>query len=202
MNRLLLPFMQSKPRAVCLNRWCGAGQCSPWSGIRPGQEVDRTGRPPPRSGVSRPCAPYGRIGEPSRGGRTRAPTGHPCLASRRSTIGHADRPDQVERKTTEYPSLKRGVKAGPGWPRPGCRQSAAGPCHWQEGTPARRSPPPARRCPLWSDTALRRGTTGRRRTSRVPGGVGLSSCLVEHDAELVHSVRVTVEGCRTNRGSR
>jgi hypothetical protein len=98
--------------------------------------------------VSRPCTPCGRDRGtfPNVAGPTHPPTCHAREAGA-AAIGHADRPDQVERKTIEYPSRERGVKAGPGWPGPGCTQSAARPHAWQEGTPARRSPPPARRCP-------------------------------------------------------
>ena len=98
--------------------------------------------------MSRPCTPRGRDRGtfPNVAGPARPPACRPRDAGA-AAIGHADRPDQVERKTTEYPSRERGVKAGPGWPGPVCTQSAARPYAWQEGTPARRSPPPARRYP-------------------------------------------------------
>ena len=142
MDRLLLPSVQSKPRAVVsqvvLDR----------SVLVLVGAVGRTDLPPPRSGVSRPCTPYGRDRGtfPNVAGPARPPTCHAREAGA-AAIGHADRPDQVERKTTEYPSRARGVKAGPGWPGPVRTKSAARPHAWQEATPARRSPPPARRCP-------------------------------------------------------
>ena len=146
--------------------------------------------------MSRPCTPCGRDRGtfPNVAGPARPPTCHPRDAGA-AAIGHADRPDQVERKTTEYPSRERGVKAGPGWPGPVCTQSAVRPHAWQEGTPARRSPPPARRYP-YSPSLYYRTQAGFPGS----GGDGLSSWLVQHDVQLVHSVRVTVEGRRRTTG--
>ncbi len=60
----------------------------------------------------------------TRSGNLTGVTGPATLTS--TAVGHADRPDQVERKTTEYPPRETGVKAGP---EAGsvCRQSAAEP---------------------------------------------------------------------------
>ena len=134
--------------------------------------------------MSRPCTPCGRDRGtfPNVAGPARPPTCHP-----REQVQRPSGTQIGPTRSSARPQSTRPARGGSKRVRGGRGRCARRVPH--DRTPGKRARPlAARHHPLAAAHAARRCTTGRRQASPDPGGGGLSSCRVQRDAQLVHSV--------------